>query len=98
MRKGFLRNLTKFTGQLLRQSLSFNEHEISGLSPSTLFIKKENLPRVFSCKFCEISKSTFFKEHHWTTASVHKRLQVVALPFYLILSLASSFPVFFHFS
>ena len=25
-----------------------------------LFIKKETLPQVFSCKFCEISKNTFF--------------------------------------
>ena len=26
------------------------------------FIKKETLAQVFSCKFCEISKSTFFTE------------------------------------
>ena len=30
---------------------------------------KESLARVFSCDFCEISKSTFFAEHLWTTAS-----------------------------
>ena len=27
------------------------------------FIKKETLVQVFSCKFCEISKNTFFIEH-----------------------------------
>ena len=33
------------------------------------FIKKETLALVFSCEFCDISKSTFFTEHLWTTAS-----------------------------
>ena len=33
------------------------------------FIKKETLAQVFSCEFCETSKSTFFTEHLWTTAS-----------------------------
>ena len=33
------------------------------------FIKKETLAQVFSCKFCEISKNTFFKEHFWASAS-----------------------------
>ena len=32
------------------------------------FIKKETLAQVFSCKFCEISKNTFFTEHVWATA------------------------------
>ena len=27
-------------------------------------------PQVFSCKFCEISKNTFFKEHRRATASM----------------------------
>ena len=27
------------------------------------FIKKEALPQVFSCEFCEISNNTFFTEH-----------------------------------
>ena len=34
------------------------------------FIKTETLAQVFSCEFCEISKSTFFTEHVWATASV----------------------------
>ena len=33
------------------------------------FIKEETLAQVFSCEFYEISKSTFFTEHIWTTAS-----------------------------
>ena len=28
------------------------------------FIKKETLPYVFSCEFCEISKNALFIEHH----------------------------------
>ena len=31
--------------------------------------KKETLAQVFSCKFCEIFKNMFFKEHLWTTDS-----------------------------
>ena len=34
-----------------------------------VFIKKEVLTQVFSCKFCEIFKNTFFKEHLRATAS-----------------------------
>ena len=33
------------------------------------FIKKETLTQVFSCEFCEISRSTFFIKHLRTTAS-----------------------------
>ena len=29
------------------------------------FIKKETLAQMFSCKFCEISKNTFFEQHLW---------------------------------
>ena len=34
------------------------------------FIKKETLTQVFSCKFCEISKNTFFTEHPPVAASI----------------------------
>ena len=64
MSKGVLRNFKKFTGKHLCQSLFFNK--FAGLN----FIKKETLAQVFSCDFFEISKSTFFTEHLWTTASV----------------------------
>ena len=34
------------------------------------FIKRETLVQVFSCEFCQISESTSFTEHLWTTTSV----------------------------
>ena len=54
MKKGILRNFTKFTGKHLCQSF---------------FFKKEALTQMFSCEFCEICKSTFFTEQFWATAS-----------------------------
>ena len=50
-RKGVLRNFAKSTGKHLCHSLFFNK--VAGL-------KKEALAQVFSCEFCEISKSIFF--------------------------------------
>ena len=35
------------------------------LTSACNFIKKETLTQVFSCEFCEISKSTFVTEHLW---------------------------------
>ena len=32
-------------------------------------MQKDTMAQVFSCEFCEISKSTFLTEHLWTTAS-----------------------------
>ena len=49
------------------QSFSFNK--VPGLRYAAL-LKKESLGQVFSCKFCEISKSTFFTEHLPVTTSV----------------------------
>ena len=60
MKKGVLRNFTKFTGKhlfLRKTSEAYN------------FIKKETLAQVFSCEFCEIFKNTFFTEDLWMTAS-----------------------------
>ena len=64
MKKGVLKNFAKFIGKHLCQSLFFNK--VAGGACN--FIKKENLARVFSCKFCEISKNTLFTEYLWTTA------------------------------
>ena len=36
--------------------------------------EKDFLTQVFSCKFCEISKNTFFIEHLQTTASAVKKV------------------------
>ena len=66
MKKGVLRNFTKFTGKHLCQSLFLNKVA----SQACNFIKKETLAQVFFCDFCEISKSNFFTEHLWTTASI----------------------------
>ena len=55
-KKGFLRNLVKFTGKHLCQSLLFNK--VESLRPATL-LKKKALAQVFSCEFYEISKNTF---------------------------------------
>ena len=70
VKKGVLRNFTKFTGKHLCQSLFFNK--VAGLRPEACnFIKKETLAQEFSCELCEISKNTFFTEHIWTTTSKH---------------------------
>ena len=53
-KKRVLKNFTKFTGKHLCQSLF--------LIKLKTFLKKEALTQVFSCKFCEIFKYTFFTE------------------------------------
>ena len=65
IRKGVLRNSTKFTGKHLCQSLFLIKLQVSACN----FIKKETLAQVFFCEFCEISKNTFFIEHLRNTAS-----------------------------
>ena len=72
LKKGFLRNFAKLTGNHLRQKLFINK--VAGLTcrpQACIFIKIETLAQVFSCGFCEISKSTLFIGHLWATASVH---------------------------
>ena len=59
--KCVLRNFAKFTGKHLYQSLFFNK--VAGAACN--FIKNEALVQVFSCEFCEISKTPFFTEHLW---------------------------------
>ena len=54
LRKGVLRNFAKFTGKHLCQGL--------------YFVKIVALAQVFFCKFCKISKNTFFTEHVWAFA------------------------------
>ena len=65
MKKGVLRNFSRFTGKYLCQSLFLNK--VTGLGPH--FIKKETLAQGFSCEFWEISKNNFFTEHVWVTPS-----------------------------
>ena len=64
-KKGDLRNLTKFTGKHLCQSLFLIKLQAWGLQ---LYYKWDLNTGVF-CEFCEVSKNIFFKEHLWTTAS-----------------------------
>ena len=65
-KKRVLKNLTKFTGRHLCQSLFFNKVACN-------FIKKETLTQVFSCEFCKIFKSTSF----YTTPPVAASWQVL---------------------
>ena len=68
VKKCVIRNFAKFTGKHLCQSLFFNK--VADLWPQACnFIKKEALAQALSCEFGEISKSKFFTEHLWTTAS-----------------------------
>ena len=60
IKKGVLKNFTKFTGRLLCQSLFFNQ--VAGLRPATL-LKKDAPAQVFFCEFREIFKKTFITEH-----------------------------------
>ena len=46
-----IKNIAKFTGKHLCQSLFFNSN----------FIKKETLTQVFSCESCNIFKNTFLQ-------------------------------------
>ena len=66
IKKGVLRNFTKFTGKDLCQSLFFNK--VAGLWDATL-VKKRLWHRYFPVNFVKFSKNTFFTEHLWTTAS-----------------------------
>ena len=45
----------------------FTEFDGNFDEPTTLL--KKTLAQVFSCEFCEVSKSTFFTEHLWATVS-----------------------------
>ena len=53
---------------LVRTNRKYHISEVATGSAKN-FIKKETLPQVFSCEFCKISKSAFFTEDLWTTAS-----------------------------
>ena len=62
-KKDVLRNITKFTGKHLCQSLIFNK---------VADFKNETLAQVFSCEFCKISKNTIFYRVPLVAASRHK--------------------------
>ena len=59
VKKGVLKNFTKFPGKHLYQSLFFNKVE-------------ETLSQVFSCQICEISKNTNFYRTYPVAASPNR--------------------------
>ena len=69
-KKGVLKNIAKFTGKHLCQSLF--------LIRLQAFMKKEALAQVFSCGFCKISKRTPFSQN----ISVRLLLSVPYTPIY----------------
>ena len=68
-KKGALRNVSNFTENHLRQSLFLIK----------FLFQIKTLALVFSCKFCEFSKNTFFTEHVRTTASICKTLIMIMI-------------------
>ena len=62
VKKGILRNFTKFTGKYLCQSLFFNK--VAGLSPATL-LKKRLWHRCFRVNFARFTRTPFLTEHPW---------------------------------
>ena len=60
--KGVLRNLTKFTGKQLYQSLFFNK--VANLRPATL-LKKRLWHRYFPVNFVKFLRTPLFTEHLW---------------------------------
>ena len=66
--KGVLRNLAKFTGKDLCQSLFFNK--VSGLRPATL-LKKRLWHRYFPVNFVKFLRIPFFNKIRPVAAAVH---------------------------
>ena len=58
-KKGFLKNVAKFKGKHLCQSLFFNK--VAALSATLL--KKVILAQMFSSEFCKNFKNIFLTEH-----------------------------------
>ena len=77
MKKGVLRNFSKFTGKNLCHGLFFNKFAtlLKTLLKNMQLYYKSDLAQVFSCEFYEISKNVFFTEHLWATASENALLK-----------------------
>ena len=60
--KGVLRNIAKFTGKYLCQSLFFNK--VADLRPATL-LKKKLWHNCFSVNFAKFLRTPFVTEHLW---------------------------------
>ena len=46
------------------------------------FIKKETLAQLFSCKYCEIFKNSFFIEHLWWLLLYSEKIVEIKNPFF----------------
>ena len=69
LKKGALRNFTKFTGKHLCQSLFFNK--VAGLKPETL-LKNRPWHKWFPINFMKFLRTTFFTEHlRWLLLFFH---------------------------
>ena len=68
IKKGVLKNFTKFTRKHLCQSLYFDKVACCRTQACNV-IKKQTPTQAFSGEFCEIFKSTFFTEHFRATAT-----------------------------
>ena len=77
IKKGVLKNLAKFTGKHLCQSLfnkvsllkrDFNKVSLLKRDFNKVSLLKRDSAQVFSCEFCKVFKNTFFTEHLGTTA------------------------------
>ena len=66
-KKGVLKNLAKFTGKHLCQSLFLKNLQVSPCN----FNKKETLAQVFSREFCETSKNNFSYTEHLRWLLLH---------------------------
>ena len=53
-----------FSQESTSGGVSFFNEIVVLLSAVCKFIKKETLAKLSSCRFCEIFKKTFLKEHH----------------------------------
>ena len=71
MKKGALRNFTKFIGKHLRQSLYFNKDV--GLSPATS-LKTRLSHRSFPVNFAKFLRITFIIEHLWWLLLVRQEI------------------------
>ena len=59
MKKGILRNFTKFTGKHLCQNVIFNK--VAGLRPAIKFIKNDTLAQVFPVNFAKFLRTPFLQ-------------------------------------
>ena len=80
MKKGFLKNFSKFTGKQLYQGFFFSSAYLSPspnlkIREACNFIQKRGYAQVFSCEFCKIFKNTFFTKHLRAALSALKNLR-----------------------